>query len=154
MICKQGIPNETLRLQVGKRGFSHLLCLRETQWLPISLLSSSVRSRCIEEEEALEALKGKVEAWNQQLGATETTIQPIYRSKAVFTAAPADRRLLLEAFKYLKPQEVERTAAIVCKGWYHISREEELWAAIYGAVISGLACLWSERERVLESSEG
>ena len=128
--CGRGIGRDVLRLQAGKSSFYHVSCYRQTQRLPVALLSCSLH--CSPEEiSALAALRMQVEAWNQQLYATEETLQPVYRSKAVATRAPAGRRLLLETFKYLAVQEVESTVAVVCRDWLHVSREDELWEVLY-----------------------
>ena len=46
------------------------------------------------------------------------------------TSSPL-RRLLLETFQYLELREIEQVVAFVCKQWFHITRDNELWKARY-----------------------
>jgi hypothetical protein len=41
------------------------------------------------------------------------------------------RRLLLETFQYLEIKELEQIVAFVCKEWFHVSRDNELWKTRY-----------------------
>ena len=68
-----------------------------------------------------------VREWNRQWKVTETNLPEQFRSKAVKTESPYMRRLLIEVFEYLDTKEVEVTAARICRDWFHVTRDHELW---------------------------
>ena len=72
-----------------------------------------------------------VRDWNRQFEVAEELVPVQYLSKAVSTTGTALRRLLLEVFQWLNTTEMETTAAMCCKAWYHTSREEEFWRTRY-----------------------
>ena len=72
-----------------------------------------------------------VRGWNRQFEVAEELVPVQYLSKAVSTTGTALRRLLLEVFQWLNTTEMETTAAMCCKAWYHTTREEEFWRTRY-----------------------
>ena len=130
--CKLSIPNGALQVvkQSAKYGFRvfHLDC-----WKPEHLAPYRVDwfSFDWEAKARLTEVRRWVERWNRQFEVHEELVPVQYLSKAVSTTGTALRRLLLEVFQWLNTTEMETTAAMCCKAWYHISREEEFWRTRY-----------------------
>jgi len=79
----------------------------------------------------VETVKQWVEQWNGRFQVREETLPAQFRSKRVETTGSPLRRLLLETFQYLELREIEQLVAFVCKEWFHVTRDNELWKTIY-----------------------
>jgi len=74
-----------------------------------------------------------VSQWNCQFLMTVDTLPVQFKSKAVQSTQSSYRRVLLATFEYLDSREVEGSAALVCKNWFHTTRDNELWKTRYQA---------------------
>lgn len=74
-----------------------------------------------------------MDSWNEKFEPSEALVPSLFLNKAVNTAGTLLRRLLLEVCIYLTTGDIETRAALVCKDWLHVSRDEEFWRTRFTA---------------------
>ena len=110
--------------------YFHLSCYRPGE--PRALdFDVHVTLKRVNEDKDVQRVKKWVEKWNSRFIAKEETLPVQFKSKAVETTSSPLRRLLLETFQYLELREIEQVVAFICKEWFHITRDNELWRARY-----------------------
>ena len=108
----------------------HLGCMQPQTQGPIFVDEQVTISRELSPSERTR-VKQWFAAWNDQF--TVKPVPPQFLAKCTHKASVTSRRLLLESFRYLSATEVETVSALVCKEWYEVSRDEELWADLFSA---------------------
>ena len=76
--------------------------------------------------ENCEKVKQWMEKWNRQFILTPQESSK-HTQKHIASVPPVNRRVLLEAFKFLSPGTIVRNVTLVNHCWYHITWENELW---------------------------
>lgn len=109
--------------------YYHLSCFTPFTRLRIDerdLDSGVIREKSKENQERL---RDWLAQWNKQFLLSKHDLDSITR-KSIATSPPPTRRVLLEAFKFLNPVCLGASVSLVCKAWYHVSWEEELWQVV------------------------
>ena len=128
LTCKHRIASGLLRVTKYTQGLRakqyHLACFRPAEPVPVSL-SKHVTYRRLSEERDIQQLRDWVDRWNRQFTAPASSVS------RVNSAVGPVRRLLLEVFQYLDLKDLELVAALICRDWLQITRDNDLWRPHY-----------------------
>lgn len=134
--CSLPIPSASLMI-CKKRPHRPILHYHLFCWEPYfkEPLSTSTFEFINEQSKLKESeLRARIDAWNRQFLVREEDLPAVYCSQAIRTSSTPLRRLLLLIYQYLTVEVVEARAALVCKAWYHVSRDSEGWKSRFFAV--------------------
>ena len=118
-IAKNQLRATFRRTSKGTRYF-HLQCY--TPGLSVRIHPTDLTLKIQSEDCQLEVVQW-VDRWNQQFEDRHEK----YQLPRVKSEAGPQRRLLLEVFGYLTAVEIVKSAGEVCKSWYAVAWEDEVW---------------------------
>lgn len=104
--------------------FYHLYCF--TPVIRVRMQDTSIK---VIGTEIQEEVKEWINDWNQQFDLSPTSLQT-FTEKKVKTEASRHKRILLETFKYLDAVSIVKLVTGICREWYHVSWEDELWQVL------------------------
>ena len=132
--CGYRIDLHSLRVYVhhylGKAEYFHLRCYSPPVPVPVDFDCELILKGEFSDTET-ERVKKWVDRWNARFIVSEQKVPIKFLRKRVETTLTASKRPLLSIFQYLTVRETELAAALACKSWFHISREDEYWQFKY-----------------------
>lgn len=129
-VCNEPFQTDQLRVtshryRGGACQVSHLPCFHPLSIAPIRIDDFELIG--VTSQPHLEAIETWTYTWNLQFEVDEGQIPEKYLRKGVESNETPLRRTLLTVYEYLSVVEIETLAACVCRAWYHITRDQELW---------------------------
>jgi hypothetical protein len=104
--------------------FYHVYCYSPAIRARIDMNNVKIVGTEIQEE-----VEEWVNDWNRQFDLSPASVKS-FTEKRIKTETSQQKRILLEAFKYLDAISIVKLVTEVCKEWYHVSWEEELWQVL------------------------
>ena len=123
--CNKKIGEGEARVSFHRRCAStvvfHLYCFTPVVRVRVNLADLKVVGTEIQEE-----VEEWVRDWNKQFELKGKDVE-MMTVKRVKTEAGRKKRILLEAFKFLDHITLIHLVTPICREWYHVSWEDELW---------------------------
>ncbi|CAG9335756.1 unnamed protein product [Blepharisma stoltei] len=130
-VCREGIKKNDINIHIyhmnGSENY-HLDCYtpKVKQYICESDISVYLK------DEDAKKFYAWLEKWNQNYAPIDKPYHaPLNLIKQVESTPSKYRRAWIEVFRFISPWEVSRTLTLVCREFYHITWDEELWHFYY-----------------------